>query len=241
MKILGLDPATKTGWAVVDDAVLVDYGAIEISSKLPLGARLIYLSKEIKKLLNSVKPDYIAVEDVVMAVSGVKVLAYLARLSGCIVKECHEYMDVDPTFYEPSTWKKHSIEGLVGNSKKYQILFAVAIHYNLLTETQIETINESIEFEIEKQNDLKYEIKILRSKKQKKKNDEIEIHEFNKKIHSKKKQLKKLEKTCNKSFSEISNDITAITNISEDMADAICIAIAKQLEQKNGNTNHKKR
>ena len=241
MKILGLDLATKTGWAVVDDAGLINCGVIEIPTKYSLGERLTFLSQEIKGLLDIVEPDCIAMEDVIMAVSGVKVLAYLARLSGCAIKECQEYLGEDITLYDPPTWKKHSIDGLSGHSKKYEILFAVATHYDLLTETQIETVTESIEFEIGKQNDLKDEIKILRSKKQKKKNDEIEINTYNKKIHSKKKQLKKLEKTSNKSFSEISKDITSITNISEDMADAICIAIAKQTEQKNGNSYRKKR
>ena len=208
MKILGIDPATTTGWVVVDDAGLINCGTIEIPIKYSLGERLVFLSKEIKGLLDIVEPDYIAIEDVIMAVSGVKVLAYLSRLSGVVIKECNEHLGEDVTLYDPPTWKKHSVDGLNGHSKKYEILFAVAKHYDLLTPTQIQTVTESIEFEIGKQNDLKNEIKIIRSKNKKDPN-----------ILLKKKQLKILEKTSNISFSEISQDITSITNISEDMAD----------------------
>jgi len=67
MKALGIDPGTATtGYGIIDgekDAIqVIDYGCIKTSSKEPAHARLVKISKDLKKLISKHKPNCIAVE-----------------------------------------------------------------------------------------------------------------------------------------------------------------------------------
>ena len=67
MKILGIDPGTVVmGYGVVeyerDEVTLVDYGAIKVPERLNIGEKLIYLYKELLKVIQKHKPDAVAVE-----------------------------------------------------------------------------------------------------------------------------------------------------------------------------------
>jgi crossover junction endodeoxyribonuclease RuvC len=67
MKILGIDPGTVVmGYGVIeseDDALsLVDFGAITVPEKLPIGERLRRIYNELLKVIQKHRPDVIAVE-----------------------------------------------------------------------------------------------------------------------------------------------------------------------------------
>jgi crossover junction endodeoxyribonuclease RuvC len=67
MKILGIDPGTVVmGYGVIeseDDALsLVDFGAITVPEKLPIGERLRRIYHELLKVIQKHRPDVIAVE-----------------------------------------------------------------------------------------------------------------------------------------------------------------------------------
>jgi crossover junction endodeoxyribonuclease RuvC len=67
MKILGIDPGTVVmGWGVVEgeenELALVDFGAITVSEKSPMGERLNRLYTELLKIVRQHKPDCVAVE-----------------------------------------------------------------------------------------------------------------------------------------------------------------------------------
>jgi crossover junction endodeoxyribonuclease RuvC len=67
MKILGIDPGTVVmGWGVIEgednDLALVDFGAITVPEKSPIGERLNHLYSELLKVIQRHKPDAVAVE-----------------------------------------------------------------------------------------------------------------------------------------------------------------------------------
>jgi crossover junction endodeoxyribonuclease RuvC len=67
MKILGIDPGTVVmGWGVIEgednDLALVDFGAITVPEKSPMGERLNRLYQELLKVVQRYKPDAVAVE-----------------------------------------------------------------------------------------------------------------------------------------------------------------------------------
>lgn len=68
--ILGIDPGiADTGFGVIEKIgsnglKCLDYGTIKTSAKMELAERLQILNKEIKKIINTYKPDLIAVEQI---------------------------------------------------------------------------------------------------------------------------------------------------------------------------------
>jgi crossover junction endodeoxyribonuclease RuvC len=67
MKILGIDPGTVVmGYGAVeyegDEVTLVGYGAIKVPERLQIAEKLIYLYKELLKIIRQHKPDAVAVE-----------------------------------------------------------------------------------------------------------------------------------------------------------------------------------
>ena len=67
MKILGIDPGTVVmGWGVVEgegtELALVDFGAITVNEKSPMGERLNRLYTELLKIVRHHHPDCVAVE-----------------------------------------------------------------------------------------------------------------------------------------------------------------------------------
>src|SRR4030043_1744751 len=91
MKILGIDPGTRVmGWGVVEndgDALsLVDFGAITVPERLPIGERLRRLYDELLKVIQKYRPDAVAVEQpfvaknvrTALAIGGPQAIALLA-------------------------------------------------------------------------------------------------------------------------------------------------------------------
>ncbi len=67
MKVLGIDPGTITmGYGVIetggDEITLVDYGALNTSTRSPIGERLSYLYNRLLEIISRHQPDAVAVE-----------------------------------------------------------------------------------------------------------------------------------------------------------------------------------
>ena len=67
MRILGIDPGTITmGYGVIestDETVTVlDYGALTVPKRSPIGERLSYLYKELLKIITRYQPEVLAIE-----------------------------------------------------------------------------------------------------------------------------------------------------------------------------------
>jgi crossover junction endodeoxyribonuclease RuvC len=98
--ILALDvSSSSTGFAVLRQGrwnkSSVSYGLVKIPSGIPLGQRLVSFRDEIQKLLRSVKPDAIVIEDVFSG-RNVSTMKLLARFNGVAVEVSRRYLKQEP-------------------------------------------------------------------------------------------------------------------------------------------------
>ena len=69
MVICGIDSSTSsTGWGVIDTKFndnlrLIDYGTIKPNKKLETIDRIIYIEKELKRIINDYKPEFVVIEE----------------------------------------------------------------------------------------------------------------------------------------------------------------------------------
>lgn len=80
MRILGIDPGTVTmGYGIIesryDDIVLVDCGAFTSPERSSIGERLIYLYKQLLKIISRYQPDVVAIEQPFVAKNARSALA----------------------------------------------------------------------------------------------------------------------------------------------------------------------
>ncbi len=246
IRILGLDPATCMGWAflIVNDSgeiILEDFGEIVAQRKLNLPQKLNFYYLETKRLVEKIRPDYCAIEDLILGQSGVKVMVYLGRISGVVIHSCFEILKDRVELFYPNVWKANSLSGLEGNAPKWRIQYEVCNYFtdNLDCDvSQWKKILNDSDLEIQKsqneERELKKQIDLLDKKNKKKRNplsnEEIEqnqkvINTYKKQYKTKKDYTKSLKKEREKKMNQVSSDIYAQTGISCDIADAICIAL----------------
>ena len=86
MRVLGLDISqTSTGWAVLEDCLLVDYGTLEFDRKKKLGDNLMLFHEFLKSILLRHQPvDVISIEDTFTG-KNPKTSALLTRYSGTAI------------------------------------------------------------------------------------------------------------------------------------------------------------
>ena len=241
MIIMAIDPATTTGWSILKDDTIVKFGSITCPSEFSLPQRLNFFHLHIVKLIEEYHPDYMAIEDVILGISGARTLAYLARINGVIVQTAYQFL-LDKVFlYDPTYWKSHSLPAIVGNSPKWKIQLEVARFLQLNMIGDFSKYDKFVSDEEEKlKNDhidlvnLKTQISKLKSENLRKRNPVDEIKKFEnvnkikimeKKHHEMKDGFKLSKKVSSKVLSKIGNDVYAQTGISNDIADSICIAL----------------
>jgi len=241
MKIIGLDIATTSGWASLDDGQLSDYGSIQLNGNMDLPQRLHYFHLELIRLLDRIQPEWCFIEDVILGISGAKTLSYLARLNGVAINSCFGHLQQRVKLYEPTFWKKNSFDNINGHAKKWQIQLAAVKHFNIQIVGNFEEIQNIIEEQYLNLSNIKTDIQnkrtdvnkvkasIVRKRKPlseiekdeaKKKQKELELY-----IVKMKKALKTTETEFDKKMVKISTDISAQTGITPDIADACGIAI----------------
>lgn len=243
MKILGLDiSSSSTGWSVIDDGKLADYGKINFTGKLSNANKLYLLGVELKRVIDRQKPDEIAIEDVIQ-VKSVSVAKILARYNGVAIVEAYRHLQRDPFIIEPTAWKK-VLEGCTGGSKKCEIQIAVCRKFGLLTpekssyyQNKIDVIKSNTKEKNEGSSsnikDLKKQLKKLIKKDENSdqvKNLKLQIEELSKNADNSRKSNKK---DMTKEFDQISMDIYTETGINEDIADSIGVALSFQSSKRD--------
>jgi crossover junction endodeoxyribonuclease RuvC len=122
MIILGIDPGTATtGFGVVqyenDNFSLLDYGCITTSKNLTLAERLHQISKDLKEIIESSKPQAIAIEELFFS-KNVKTAMHVAHARGAIMQKLSE------NGYEIHEYKPQQIKEAVcgyGRAEKLQV------------------------------------------------------------------------------------------------------------------------
>jgi Holliday junction resolvasome RuvABC endonuclease subunit len=229
MRIMGIDISSKsTGWGVIDNGKLSEFGKINPTGTMTHAQKLYYFHVELERVISRQKPDEIAIEDVVQ-VKSVSVAKILARFNGVAIVEAYRYLQRDPIMFEPTEWKKLVVG--FGTAKKCETQLFVCEHYGLLPKDKIvfygQAINE-IKAGLGENNDAKkVDLKLLK-KQLKKCKDEVQIKQIKDQIENAKVQndtsRKKNKKDASKLFDDISMKIYTESSINEDIADAICVA-----------------
>ena len=126
IKVLAIDQAKVTGFAVFDDGILTDHGTIELGRKDNIYEDILFHAKQrVKDFIGEVKADLVVIEDIQQQKQNVKTYKKLAMLMGvllCLFQEMNQpYLIVPPT-----RWK--SFCGIKGRKRAEQktntILFA---------------------------------------------------------------------------------------------------------------------
>lgn len=241
MKILGLDIATNSGYCILTDGKIETYGMINIPVEMNLFQRIGFFENNLSKILNDNNPDYVAIEDLIMGISGVKTLSYLARLGGVALSLCYKKVQNNIALYTPSEWKASSFDGLNGTAKKYEIQLAVCKHFNLVENDllieitkPLNTINDQTD--IIKKNidtlslDTKKYIAFLNRKRTGCKNDterkafEHKINENKKLIKQYKEDIETSKKNIDNIYKTISLEIMSKCGLTCDVSDSVGIA-----------------
>ena len=249
MLVMGLDVATTTGWCILENGQLKERGTIQLMPQMDLPQKLNYFHLELKSLLLRLKPEWIFIEDVILAISGARVLIYLSRLNGVAINTCYDILQNRVKLYSPPYWKSHSFEGLGGMAKKWQIQLAVVKHYGLPVTGNFSEIDkvlvskDLVEKQLRSETDvIRTRLNQLKAKSVRKKdppsqdekiylNDQIK--ECIKTINNNKKILRDDEKKLDKTFAKISIDIAAQTGMTENICDACGVALCGYKEKLN--------
>lgn len=238
MTILGLDLATNSGYSVLKDGQLVKYGMINIPSEMNIFQRLKFFESNLKQILNDTDPDEVHIEDLILGISGVKTLSYLARLNGIAISVCYDKVGDNIKLYQPPIWKAHSFPGLHGMSKKAEIQIAVIKHFKLINDNDLDIITKPLNEFTSEDNKLqkildeyKCELaetnKILNRKKsseQDKATANISKRDLESKIKDIKKKLDIRKRDIEKVYKSVSIALTAKCGLTADVSDSIGIA-----------------
>ncbi len=132
MIIIGIDPGTATtGFGIIEykdsNLKLIDYGIIKTSQKLPMAKRLKIIFDDLTKIIESQKPDWIAVEQLFFA-TNTKTAISVGQARG-VVLLCSQKADLNIAEYTPLQVKQ-AVTGY-GQATKKQIQQMVKIILNL--------------------------------------------------------------------------------------------------------------
>jgi len=246
MKSLGLDIASTTGWSIIENNILLDYGNIVLDGRMDLPQRLHYFHLEINRIVQKFQPDWCFIEDVILGISGAKTLSYLARLNGVAIDTVFSVLQDRVKLYPPTYWKSNSIVGLKGDSKKWEIQLAVLKHFGIHVTGNFQLISDTITSQENQLNFIKTSINDNRliinkhksniSKKRNPLSDEEKtkelksISELELSISNLNKDKNNTEKSFDKIMNKISIDISAQTGMTPDICDSCGIAICGILE-----------
>lgn len=231
MKYLGIDISSKsTGWSLLEDGKLVDFGKINPTGTMIQGQKLNLFDVEITKILNKCEPDLIAIEDVIH-VKAITTTKILARYNGIAIKTAYSYNKKEPTLVEPTKWKKY-LRDCTGGAKKAEIQLSVCKLFNLLPQNKIEYYEKRLEntFLILKQNIDEENIKNLKKElgTAKRKKDIEKVKKIQTIIKECQGAIDKLKRSNKKEFdseiSLLSMEIYTDSGLNEDEADATGIA-----------------
>ncbi|MDR1117519.1 MAG: crossover junction endodeoxyribonuclease RuvC [Oscillospiraceae bacterium] len=132
MRILGFDPGIATvGYGAVDyignKFSLCRYGTVKTAAGLPLSLRLMEIADDAGKLIELLRPDAIAVEELFFS-ANVKTGIHVAHGRGVLLLECRRAGI--PIFEYTPLQVKQAVVGY-GKAEKKQVMEMVKIFLNL--------------------------------------------------------------------------------------------------------------
>jgi crossover junction endodeoxyribonuclease RuvC len=134
VRVLGIDPGSETtGWGVVEGDVdgrkyrLVEFGAIRLSTAASFSSRLLKISRGLEEIIDRLKPDGCAIEEVFYATNP-KVTLKLGQVRGVALLMA-ERAALEISEYSPRLVKQ-TIAGY-GNAEKHQVQEMVRVLLSL--------------------------------------------------------------------------------------------------------------
>lgn len=249
MNILGLDIASQTGWCVLKDDTLTNYGVISIPGPMNLFQKLSFFEANLKKVLEDNEIDFCCIEDVILGASGVKTLSYLSRLNGVALLSCYNKVKDNIRLYTPPYWKGHSFPGLNGKSQKVEVLLEVCRKYQLIDDTgysdlinkikNIQSYVEGIQITLKHaknhQSNLKKDLARKRNPltDYEKEIKQAALTDIIKQISELESDLKNSKKKIVNDYTSVALEITAKCGLTTDVSDSIGIARCGYLELSN--------
>jgi Holliday junction resolvasome RuvABC endonuclease subunit len=108
MRSLSLDQATLTGWCVMQDNELIDYGTFDMNDEVYEPEIISQIKKWLEKMINTYKPEdsqifIISLEDVQMQ-QNAQTFKFLSKLLGVLENFLYEN-DMDYAILPPGTWR----------------------------------------------------------------------------------------------------------------------------------------
>jgi len=144
IRILVLDQARTTGYAVFENGKLADYGAIELGKKDEIYESFLYSAKQkIHDLINKTQAEFVVIEDIQQQNQNVKTYKKLAMLMGLLISLFQE-MNKTYVIIPPSKWKAHcGIKGKRREEQKENTLLFAKERYGLenITEDMADAIS----------------------------------------------------------------------------------------------------
>lgn len=144
-RILAIDQATGTsGWAVMDDKTLINYGDWSTSANHSTG-KISQVKAWLDYMVQTVNPDEIILEDIQLQKfdGGEAVTTYkkLAHLQGVLKNYCYEN-GIPYKIIPPSTWRQYSdIKGKTRTDRKHSAQLKVKAIYDIdATQDQADAI-----------------------------------------------------------------------------------------------------
>ena len=137
MRVLGLDTSTtSTGYAIIDNGKLIDYGCIKPPNKLNTIDRIIYIEKEVKEIIFKKEIEYVVIEELAIMRNG-STAKILAGLLYHLMIEFRK-RELLTVLVRPSEARKGRITG-----KNRQELKQNAIYY-VKSKYKIKDVNDDI-------------------------------------------------------------------------------------------------
>lgn len=104
-KVLSMDQSTRvSGYSLFEDDKYICSGIVDMSkSKLNTYERSFEMAKELWKIINKYKPDYLVIENVQQQ-SGIQTVIVLARLQGMIIGYAEAH-GVETYILLPTEWR----------------------------------------------------------------------------------------------------------------------------------------
>jgi crossover junction endodeoxyribonuclease RuvC len=132
VRVLGIDPGTVViGYGVIDNdddrTTLVDFGALSVSSRLPVGERLGELYNQLQEIVARYQPDAVAVEQPFVAKNVKSALAIGKAQAVAILAAVNRGI---PTFEYTPTQIKRQVANY-GTSSKEQVQKMVSLQLGL--------------------------------------------------------------------------------------------------------------
>ncbi len=136
MRILGIDPGTiNLGYGIVDGEEgmhMVDYGALNLSSKIPIEERLCTLYTRLSEIIAKYHPDEVAIEEPFVGCNVRSAFAIGRAQAMAILAAANQRL---PIYYYSPTEIKQQVASY-GRSDKEQVQEMVKVQLGLLQPPQ---------------------------------------------------------------------------------------------------------